>query len=181
MDRTEQQVIDEINALLGEMNKEYDPANPGINPAWNARRTAPPPPPGSKDVSTPPICATTTKGHKRIPAVGHIHGRVIQPSDARNRAKMEWLTNPPEARPRSKKPPPKQEAPRPTRNQTGWSDRSQHHQSRLRWNRCTRYTYHTLRCTQLANGKLCGAVVLICGGARSALTAQTRELAWCGV
>lgn len=107
-------MIDEINALLGKTNEEYNPANPEINPAWDSLRTAPPPPPEPKDDPTPPICATITKRHKKISAVGQVHTRVIQPSDARNRAKMEWLTNPPKAQPRSKKPPPQQAAPRPT-------------------------------------------------------------------
>jgi hypothetical protein len=111
MDLTEQQVIDEIDAILA-IGEEYDPANPGIDPVWDTLRT-PPPPPKPKAIPAPPDCAAT-EGHRRIPTASHRQGRVIQPSDARNRAKMEWLINPPTPRPRHKKPPPKPEETRPT-------------------------------------------------------------------
>lgn len=95
MEDVQQDVLDEINALLREY-EEYDPANPAIDPAWDALRNRQP-------AAVPETAAV--EAPRRIPVVGHRGGRLNQPSDRRNRAKMEWLMNPPTARPKSRRPP----------------------------------------------------------------------------
>ena len=115
--RTIDALIDEIDAIIGTPGEEYDPANPAINPAWDHLRSTDRPvaeDPANRPATPPPPAATSTEGHRRIPTAGQRHERVIQPSDWRNRAKQEWLTNPPPAMPRHRRPAPPPETPRPT-------------------------------------------------------------------
>ena len=109
MDNTEREIIDEINQLLGD-HEEYDPANPAITPAWDALRTnrqLPPPPAATVEIPA-------SGEIPRHPVVGQRKGQLRQPSDHRNRQKMEWLLNPQTAKPKSRRPPAQAHPPRPT-------------------------------------------------------------------
>jgi len=102
MDSTERDIIEEIGRLIGDAD-EYDPARPAIDPAWDALRTNRPPPP-------PPIANVEVRRH---PVVGQRNGQLRQPSDRRNQEKRAWLLNPPEAKPRPRRPPPRATPQRP--------------------------------------------------------------------
>ena len=97
-------ILAEINALLGETVEAYDPAEPLTD-------NRPPSDAPSAHCGTIRVTTaspgTATAGRRPAAAVGFRHGRLNQPSDRQTREKLAWLTQEvPRPPPRAVPPPP---------------------------------------------------------------------------